>query len=276
MISEIEYLVKERQVNFLQINDDNFFSGNKVHKIWIAEFCEKMRQKNIKVDFFIYARANDIIEQADMLQELKEVGLKQVFVGFESFNSRQLKFYNKGITIEQNKQAFKILAHNKVPIIMGFMVLEPYVTIDELIENIRVLEELKYYNYICDTNLPISLYPKVIPYNGTPLYEFYEKSNLLNRNDFVNTDVNEWYNYLLRWIERLKKCYNEINGIGLVPTSSKRKILVEFHKLDVEYWARSLDMVKNGKNGKNDNCCGLIEEQFEKVKKIMLGNFENF
>lgn len=148
---------------------------------------------------------------------------------------------------------------------------------DELIEILKNNEYqavgVSVYAYNYKNSIKVTTIIKVIPYNGTPLYEFYEKSNLLNRNDSVNTDVNEWYNYLLRWIERLKKCYNEINGIGLVPTSSKRKILVEFHKLDVEYWARSLDMVKNGKN---DNCCGLIEEQFEKVKKIMLGNFENF
>lgn len=53
-----------------------------------------MKIKKLQVDFFIYARVNDVIQQADMLQDLKVVGLKQVFVGFESFNSRQLTFYN--------------------------------------------------------------------------------------------------------------------------------------------------------------------------------------
>lgn len=171
------------------------------------------------------------------------------------------------ITVEQNKQAFKILAEKRIPIIMGFMVFEPYVTIEELIENVRALEELEYYRYICESNLPISLYPKVIPYYGTRLYDFYEKNNLLQNNEFVNGEVNEWYNYLLRWIKSVEQYYRELNISESKLTSSERQTVEVFHKLDMEYWIRSLEMVQDGRI---EECSSLIKQQVEKLKNEIM------
>lgn len=267
VIHEIEFLIREKHVNFLQINDDNFMFGSKSHKKWIMDFCIQMKEKKLEVDFFIYARANDIIQQADMLGRLKEVGLKRVFVGFESFCQRQLSFYNKGVTVEQNKRAFQILAENEIPIIMGFMVLEPYVTIEELIENVRILDELQYYKYICDSNLPISLYPKVIPYYGTRLYQYYKKNNLLQNDNFVNESVNEWYKYLIKWIQIVEKFYTNIELANYRMSSSSKKMIEELHKIDLEFWIDSLELVREKHF---EDCLEVLERQKNKLYTFKL------
>lgn len=60
-----------------------------------------------KISLELETRVDTISYEAISL--LKEGGLRHIHIGIESMIDRDLKLYNKGVTIKQNKEALNIL-----------------------------------------------------------------------------------------------------------------------------------------------------------------------
>jgi radical SAM superfamily enzyme YgiQ (UPF0313 family) len=102
-----------------------------------------------------------IIRKPKLIEKWKEIGLKAVLVGFESFNDEDLKKLNKKNTVNKNTEAARILKANNVDIIGYFMVDPSYTEEDfnKLIEYVHYL----------DIDQPIFMI--LTPFPGTQLYE---------------------------------------------------------------------------------------------------------
>lgn len=71
---------------------------------------------------------------------LKEkAGLGYVYLGIESGNQRQLSRYGKGIRVEENREAVKILREMGIWVQPGFMFFDPLQTLAEARENIELI-----------------------------------------------------------------------------------------------------------------------------------------
>ncbi|MBS3945513.1 MAG: radical SAM protein, partial [Melioribacter sp.] len=123
---------------------------------------------------------------------LKDVGVESIFVGIESGSSNQLKRYCKGVTVNENENALRILTTLGFKIEPGFIMFDPIVTLDELKENIDFIERTNLYQY--DSHILGSLRLQ----NGSPYIKLTDsKGLLLNQNDdsltynynFMNDDV---------------------------------------------------------------------------------------
>ncbi len=84
--------------------DDNFTHDmNRVEKI-----CHLILEKGIKKKFVANARI-DIFKRPDVLAKMEEAGFKCFLLGLESSCDETLKFLNKGFTVAQVREAFRVL-----------------------------------------------------------------------------------------------------------------------------------------------------------------------
>ncbi len=84
--------------------DDNFTHDmNRVEKI-----CHLILEEGIKKKFVANARI-DIFKRPDVLAKMEEAGFKFFLLGLESSCDETLKFLNKGFTVAQVREAFRVL-----------------------------------------------------------------------------------------------------------------------------------------------------------------------
>lgn len=130
---EIELLIKNYGVEFIQFHDDIFYDYSTQSQKWLHEFISEIKNRCLKFKFRIYLRPNDVREKE--LLELKEVGLDTVFIGIESGVQRVLDEMRKGITVAQAEESIKILRNVGINVKIGFITIVPTMTFNELREN---------------------------------------------------------------------------------------------------------------------------------------------
>jgi len=145
----IEEMIKlsDMGVKGVNIVDENFIGGqNGLPRL--QEFIKAIKyskKKNIINKHFLFSisiRVDEILtlERVGLLKPLKESGLCFVFVGIESCSNSQLKRYNKGIDTNAIKRAVLLLQKYNIPFEAGFILLDPFVSLKELKENIDLME----------------------------------------------------------------------------------------------------------------------------------------
>jgi len=155
------------QENFIDFVDDNSWANAN----WMSELCQKIQKAGIKKEYKLYARSDLIIQSPDLISKWKDLGLKAVLIGFESFRDEDLKKWNKRNTVANNIKATKILKDIGIEIVGYFLVDPAFSEIDfqRLLEHVREL----------DVDQPI--FSILTPFPGTQLFDEV-KDNILTRN----------------------------------------------------------------------------------------------
>lgn len=99
--------IKEKEVYII---DDNFLVSSKR----LRRFIDLLKQHNIRKKYLIYGRADFIASHPEIMQELKQHGLRTVIVGFESFDDAELDTLNKSTTSLTNEKAMQVLNNNGI------------------------------------------------------------------------------------------------------------------------------------------------------------------
>lgn len=99
--------IKEKEI---YIVDDDFLFDKKRIQLFISE----LKKHNIKKHFLVYGRADFIAKNANLIHDFKQVGLRTVIVGFESFSDKELDLYNKKINVEMYKTTMDVLNKEKI------------------------------------------------------------------------------------------------------------------------------------------------------------------
>ncbi len=90
--------------NIYFIDDDFLFDRKRLEK-----FIELIKNKKIKKNYVCYGRVDFIINNIDIMKQLKEIGLLYVIVGLEAANDNYLDKYNKKININDSEKCIHIL-----------------------------------------------------------------------------------------------------------------------------------------------------------------------
>ncbi len=169
----IEELQSIEETNVFFCDDESMCDWQRMDKL-----ADLIIESGIKKKYYLYARVDTIIKHPNLFAKWKDIGLAEVFVGFESFTNKQLNDLKKNITIEQQYKAAKILNDLKIGISGAFMVDPSYTRedFDGLISHIR---SLKVDLVMCSILTPLP---------GTQLYES-KKAELI-------TDKPEAYDFL--------------------------------------------------------------------------------
>jgi radical SAM superfamily enzyme YgiQ (UPF0313 family) len=101
-----------------------FFADDEslVDVVRMKHLANLIKESGIKKRFFLYGRSDTIAKHPELLKLWKEAGLERVFVGFEFFREDDLKYINKGSTINDNDNAIKILNDLGIEIYASFIV----------------------------------------------------------------------------------------------------------------------------------------------------------
>ena len=163
IVDEIAEIVTEHNINSFFFVDDNFIGPGKAGKLRGAEIAEKILTRNLKINFTISCRANDV--EMPLFKLLKKAGLTRVFVGLESGVQSVLDRFQKGTKVEQNIQAINVLRKAGITWDAGFIIYDPDMTFGEFKENVEFLRSTSLYRYPA----AVLLLNGLTAYPGTPV-----------------------------------------------------------------------------------------------------------
>lgn len=283
VVAEIEENYEVLTPLFISMCDSDFMPGTAKRREWIYSLLEELEARDIRVSIRVNTRANDIIYYKDDIALFKSKGLDSYFLGIESFNKRQLDLYDKKTTVEQNIEAIKILQFQNVNFEMGFIIIEPYVSIEEIIENLEILKGLNVYSCLDYNQSFFTCGSTLFSIFGTKIFSRILEDGIQSSNDlgyeFINPDIHLFYEDLKIWMNIISN-YDYLRflidkAIYYSEQTTKQNLLDCLNKLreiDVDFMLDLAYIYQNGRNKvevsqllKKSNT--LIERAFMKYSK---------
>ena len=153
LISEIS----EIDARYIWVIDDSFF----ITREDALDFIVNAKNEYLNKSLIIYLRADFIVENEDLMSELKSWGIDEVIVGFESEDESMLSEYNKGQTANIYQKAVNILKNQAIELTALFIVDPAY----------EIKDFLRLYKYIKKLDLDLYTISIMTPLKGTLDYE---------------------------------------------------------------------------------------------------------
>lgn len=163
LISEIS----EIDSSYIWVIDDSFFIARED----ALDFIVNAKNEYLNKSLIIYLRADFIVENEDLMSELKSWGIDEVIVGFESEDESMLSEYNKGQTANIYQKAVNILKNQAIELTALFIVDPAY----------EIKDFLRLYKYIKKLDLDLYTISIMTPLKGTLDYE-------LRKHELIETD----------------------------------------------------------------------------------------
>jgi anaerobic magnesium-protoporphyrin IX monomethyl ester cyclase len=161
--------------NFIDPSIDDFGPKGKMN---LLELCELILAYPVPFSFRCYIRANsfhDTKEDKQILQTMKDAGFNNIFVGIEAANDSDLAVYNKISSVEDNYRIVRLLREVDINPKMGFIMFNPYSTLESLKQNLAFLLQVK--------SADIGHYISCLEiYYNSDIYHRLKQENLLGSN----------------------------------------------------------------------------------------------
>lgn len=165
VVDEIETLVRDYGAREIRFSDDNFIGPGQNGKERAAAIARELIQRRLPFRFEVSVRADDVDE--DLFRLLKEAGLYRVFLGVEAGVDDVLRRFAKNVTVEENRRAVATLRRLGLEPYIGFMLFDPETTLNELIQNLAFLQEIRGRDGLVNSRL--DLLNRLEVYEGTPV-----------------------------------------------------------------------------------------------------------
>ena len=104
-VDEIEKLVKEHQVGFFILADEE----PTINRAKFIALCQELIDRKLNIHWGINTRVTDILRDEDMLPFYRKAGLVHISLGTEASAQLQLERFRKETTIAQNKKAIQLI-----------------------------------------------------------------------------------------------------------------------------------------------------------------------
>lgn len=228
-------------VTHVKFLGDTFFGG----KDWgrrALDLCDEMDKLGVSLKFRMSTRVDTVEEET--FRALKEHGLFAVSLGAESGVQRKLDSWNKNTTVEQNLEAVKILEELGIYVQMGFILIDPWITVEELEEEVTFLEKTR---WVVTKGICTSLFAA----EGTPVTEDMKKNIKGLRKEGANYlyEVQDPKARAIHEALRLwSRANSEIYDKAIDPISAPKAIDYEyygkFHEICVELKDRDIQVLK--------------------------------
>ncbi|MCE1248865.1 MAG: B12-binding domain-containing radical SAM protein [Firmicutes bacterium] len=219
---EVEKLAKKHGVKQVAFTDDNFFGIPGKGNTRAVKIARALMAKSLGVEFSILCRVNDLDE--GLLRLLRVSGLRSLFIGFESGIERALTTFNKKVTAAQNKKAIDLIKKIGIKCFPGFIMFDPYSTLEEVRENLAFAE---YAEKDTDCIRIDDLLGSLQPFTGTAIRERLEKEGRIIYPDspLLDMDVIPTYRIADLRVETLRTALKNIRNILLRPRFDELNLL---------------------------------------------------
>lgn len=165
LMKEIKELYDERPFGHINFLDANFFC----HVPRTLEFSRTLYEWKKDLTWSGTATADMVSRHATILPEIGCRNCAFLEIGIESGNNETLARFNKRTTVEDNKQAVKILQRAGIEIALDFIMFDPETTLENLRQNLMFLWECDLFGY----SPPECLFNGMRLYPGTPARDKY-------------------------------------------------------------------------------------------------------
>jgi len=180
VVDEIEECLNTgiKEIHFI---DDTFNADmGRVMKI-----CDEIKRRKLKVKWSFRGRVDKITES--LLIKLKEAGCRRIHLGVEASSDDGLRKLKKGFTIEDVKQAFKLLRRSGISSVAYFLIGCPHEkTRQDVINTINFSKEI---------DPDFALFNILTPYPATELYEEGLKMGMFRKDCWKEFALNPTKNF---------------------------------------------------------------------------------
>lgn len=185
VIDELRELREKYRLDAFMLEDDTFIA----HNGWAMEFATGLRESGLNYKWGCNVRADLVVKNPHLMEEMARSGLVQVNMGIESGSQRILdEWYNKGITIEQVRQAATICKKLGLRVGGYFMLGAPTETRREVVTTIEYAARLPIDEAAFNITTPLPgtyLWDKTKEQVGDDLESFNYYSHSVYRSDQV-------------------------------------------------------------------------------------------
>ncbi|OQY97438.1 MAG: hypothetical protein B6D35_15040 [Candidatus Brocadia sp. UTAMX2] len=140
IFEEIFALNTRHAITNFYFSDANFFGPGKAGQERAVTLAELILSNDLEICFGFECRANDVEEYS--ISRLVMAGLTNVFLGLESGDQASLRRLKKHITVDENKRAIQLLRGCGIEPTFGFIMFEPYSTLESVRNNFEFLKEM--------------------------------------------------------------------------------------------------------------------------------------
>lgn len=187
VVDEIEQYYKKGITHFFFL-DENFT----VYTPHLSAICSEIKKRNINISWYTQARVNTIDEEK--IKILKDAGCTELKFGVESGSQRILTdIYNKGITLDQIKQAFQLCQKYDLLATAYIMIGAPTETKEDFNATLNLLQEIR------PDGIHVSI-TTILP--NTHLYDKFE--HLLSAEEKIHTlsFASDNPSLCLKWVDK--------------------------------------------------------------------------
>jgi radical SAM superfamily enzyme YgiQ (UPF0313 family) len=196
VVAEMASLHERHGVDVFLFQDDDFALMSARDRQWAFELAAQLERHDLadRILWKISCRADEV--SRGVVERLREVGLRLVYLGIESGNPEGLATLNKGLTVEDNERALATLADLGMTVEYGFMLFDPSSSFDSVAANIAFIRRTS------GGGTATVPFARTLPYAGTDLEESLMRSGRLRQRhghpdyQFIDPRVDRWYAYL--------------------------------------------------------------------------------
>jgi hypothetical protein len=131
--------LRSQGIQAVTFADEDFLGGDTENLVVLMDTVKESTQGKVKFDVSMTVHSACMAGKADVIRRLKEAGLRKVFLGIESGSASQLRRYAKGHSPEQAGEAAALVLGAGLELEIGFILFDPLVTLDEIIEDLEFL-----------------------------------------------------------------------------------------------------------------------------------------
>lgn len=127
----------------IQFQDVIFLGTSPAALAWTRQFVEELERRELRVPYYLMARAEAIIANGPILPRLAKSGLSSVEVGIESGVDRILEAYNKQNNVDRTVDAVALMRNAGIAYdASGFIMFDPRMVLEDVRTNANYLKRI--------------------------------------------------------------------------------------------------------------------------------------
>ena len=164
VVDELEHCLTEYNIRNFFFRADTFTWD----KEWVISVCKEILNRKLDIQWVANSRASTVDDER--LIWMKKAGCWLVSFGVESGNQNILDMTQKGITLEQSREALRLAKKHKLKTFTTFLIGMPWDTRETIMQTFDFARELD--GDFFEVILPF-------PFPGTKYYEIAKRDNLI-------------------------------------------------------------------------------------------------
>ena len=233
LLDEIEYLVDKYKVR--EVFDD---SGSFPPGKWLEDFCKGVVERGLQNKVVLGCNSKFGIVKQEQYDLMKKANFRYLLFGMESSTQETLDRIKKGIKVSDISDGCRMAKKAGLEPHLTIMVGYPWEGKDTAMDTVNLAKEI--FNKGWADTLQATI---VIPYPGTPLFDYCKENNLLETEDWDRYDMREPVMKTPMKPEEIKEVTQELYKVFFSPQYIIRKFLSIREPSDIKFMLRGVKAV---------------------------------